>query len=603
MLTCLFLFTGCDDTPGNTPSNTNGSTTDYVSSTAPEAPECEHVYQGWIVTKEPSCTETGLESRKCQLCGHEATNVIAATHTEKIIDAVAPTCTSPGLTEGKVCSECNYVIKAQSEISALGHTEVVDAYRAPTCAAEGATEGRHCSLCKQVIVAQESIPALPHTEVVDASVLPTCTVSGLSEGKHCSVCNTVTVPPKNIEALGHTEVIDEGTPATCTAPGISQGKHCSVCNSVIVAQTTINALGHREVTDAYVAPTCASTGLTEGKHCSACKTIFVAQTTIPKSNNHSFGSWQLVTAPTYSSAGSEVRKCENCRTEEKRTITAESIASKYNSRYGYDYLGTLNNGENLQALYNEIDKHVRKFHFDTSINAGKDNVIAEIDYKKFDITSQKAVMVWQTYRFDNPLYYWFAGEYDVHGALTLYTEDRFALGSVRLEYNTFVLDAIHNYMKVAEGLTSSYEIALAYHDAILESTEYAKKADGVTPETELWAYSILGVFEKGSGVCEAYAKTFQLLLNASGIDNIFVVGWTPGGPHAWNLVQLDDGQWYWCDLTWDDTNSNPYRYFCAGDTSDFLSQHTHGTPNADTAYYNQVWLYKLPNRPKTNYKP
>ena len=249
-----------------------------------------------------------------------AVTVECETHTEVVDEAIAATCTEPGLTEGKHCSVCRKILVAQETVAAKGHTEVIDQAVEPTCMKPGKTEGKHCSVCNEILVAQTEIPAKGHTWTAASCTAPkTCSVCSATDGnplghdwsdwtvtteatctakgektrscqrEGCDATDTVDIP-----ANGHTEVTDAAVEPTCTVPGKTEGKHCSVCNEVLVAQVEIPAKGHT-----WTAASC-----TEPRTCSACGT------TDGEALGHDWSDWTVTNEATCTEKGEKTRSCK-----------------------------------------------------------------------------------------------------------------------------------------------------------------------------------------------------------------------------------------------------------------------------------------------------
>ena len=103
--------------------------------------------------------------------------------------------------------------------------------------------------------------------------------------------------------------------------------------------------------------------------------------------------------------------------------------------------------------------------------------------------------------------------------------------------------------RVAKGKKSKYKKAKALHDALIKHVTYGSGS-----------YSGQTAYEALVGkqsVCAGYSRAYKLLCDIVGIPCYCVFGDAQGGlgaggPHAWNIIKLDDGQWYEVDVTFDE---------------------------------------------------
>ena len=217
-----FALASCDSSDEPTQKPTGNPTE------TPTEQSCAHAYDN-------TC------DADCNLCGETR----EASHTAKVVDAVAPTCTQLGLTEGSVCSVCNATLTAQKTVAAKGHNEVIDESVSATCSKTGLTQGSHCDVCGEVLVAQEEVSKKAHLTETVASVKPTCTETGLTKGERCLICGEIVIEQQVLDKLPHTPAAMPAIPASCTATGLTEGEKCSVCQKILVEQTVTEAMGHK----------------------------------------------------------------------------------------------------------------------------------------------------------------------------------------------------------------------------------------------------------------------------------------------------------------------------------------------------------------------
>ena len=214
-------------------------------------------------------------------------------HVEVTDNAVEPTCTEKGLTEGTHCSKCGKILQAQNEIPALGHDLEHHDGQEATCTEKGWKEYDTCKREGCDHTTYEETPARGH-----AGGTATCT-----EQATCSVCGE-----KYGDALGHKygDIIPKTEP-TCSEKGVEAHYKCSICNKVFKddehkTETTLDEL-----------------------------TIAINPTA------HNFGEWiKNEGADTHTrvcSYNSEHTETESCRGG-TATCTEQATCEKCNAKYG-----------------------------------------------------------------------------------------------------------------------------------------------------------------------------------------------------------------------------------------------------------------------------
>lgn len=269
--------------------------------------------------------------------------------------------------------------------------------------------------------------------------------------------------------------------------------------------------------------------------------------------------------------------------------SSEDFFHDCSTNYGFQQLDTRENAEDLKALYVNILTVLQETYYNVN-DIEKSNFGGEeyycagrVDYSTLELTNEELFQVYTTVLYDHPLVY-FTNNTIMYDGMVLYMimDENFARGTVRADYNAKINMVMAEFEALTATADSNYEIAKLVHDEIAQTVDYAFEADGVTPKNNGPVHSIAGyVSEEKEVVCDGYAKTFGAVLNYLDIENIFVTGRggqreienSDGTTHAWNMVKLGNGSYYYVDVTFDDGGDLGIfdTYLCAG--QEFLEDH------------------------------
>lgn len=288
-----------------------------------------------------------------------------------------------------------------------------------------------------------------------------------------------------------------------------------------------------------------------------------------------------------------------------RAVALNFAPTAPDSKYGYHYFSTLDNGAELCSLYNDLYRVALGFHNSqkNAVAVNGNYELADFRYSDYGLTKDEATGVWRTVAMEYPEFFWWSNSLLVgNREMTMLADGNYALASTRMQAQALIEEIVKECDTYLDGTTTLVERALTVHDYIVSEMDYAYQADGYTPEEELWAHNIAGIATHKKGVCEAYAKTYDYLCGFFGLETLTVVGealqdGTRIG-HAWNLVYLD-GKWHALDATWNDCGAQGVsREWWGMGKTEFSQTHIANTP-ADG--WGVDYQFALPDEISENY--
>lgn len=282
----------------------------------------EHTWDAGKVTKAATCTEKGVKTYTCTVCGATKTEEIAATghqHTE-VRNKVEATCTKEGYSGDVYCTDCGTKLSSGTEIAKKAHEYEERERNEANCKRNGYI----LFVCK--VCGDEKREVLPktdhqHTEIRN-KVEATCTDEGYTGDTYCTDCGEKLSDGKKIPATGHIHIGYLGKKeATCENDGYTGDAYCKDCGITLKIGKNIPALGHTWEKKSVISPTYTKKGTITYicKRCKEKKAVTTKKLAYPK-----VGTRYTVSGSTYkvTKAGAEVMVYKTSKVARSVTIPA-----------------------------------------------------------------------------------------------------------------------------------------------------------------------------------------------------------------------------------------------------------------------------------------
>jgi len=187
----------------------------------------------------------------------------------------------------------------------------------------------------------------------------------------------------------------------------------------------------------------------------------------------------------------------------------------------------------------------------------------------FGITTSEMQIIQYAYMTDHPENFW-ASYFDAYTTDKPKQPEHLISVSCKIDFDDTKLDSMSAEINSVVSSFSPSGSSMAdriksIHDFIVGKASYSLETRDCG--------NIYGALVEGKCKCDGYSLAMAYLCQKNGIKDVVVeIGKVKGetSGHAWNIIKMDNGKWYYLDLTWDDGSDYLYRYdyFLIGSDTD-----------------------------------
>lgn len=277
------------------------------------------------------------------------------------------------------------------------------------------------------------------------------------------------------------------------------------------------------------------------------------------------------------------------------------------SSYAFEQMGTEFSGTIKQRFYmRALSLFEEILYYDgdyenievwgENVSSRKGYYTGKLRYSDLGISGSEAVHVIDFFVLDHPIIFFQKSTFYDDNYLYFFMNSDYAEGEIRHGLLDYILEYLVSVQKTIdedpEKYDSNYDIIKYVHDQVVKKVNYMHSYNDESLVQK--AHNIIGFFRDFFGdepmfVCDGYSRTNQLILSYLDVFCITMIGkacsadeyYDSDAGHAWNVVGLGNGLYYYMDLTWDDnlssqttgTDNISYAYYFKGKTQ-FLTNHT-----------------------------